>query len=102
MAGLNAQVAPTASLVGLVMDPSGTAIPDAELALRRMDTGFERKARANQNGQYLFLSIPVGVYSLRVAAPGFSALEQNGIRLNVNTATTLNVGLRIGSVSRDS
>ena len=93
------QVAPTASLAGVVRDPSGAVVASAEVSLNQMDTGFERKGRANENGQYLFLSVPVGVYTLRVASPGFSSLEQKGIRLNVNTATTLNVELRIGSVS---
>jgi hypothetical protein len=96
---LAAQVAPTASLAGLVTDPSGAVVAAAELTLLQPATGFKRLGKADDKGQYLFLSIPIGVYSLAVNAPGFSPFEQQGIRLNVNTATTLNVALRVGSVA---
>lgn len=96
---LMAQVAPTASLAGLVTDPSGAVVASAELTLLQPATGFKRDGKADEKGQYLFLSVPIGVYSLGVSAPGFSAFEQQGIRLNVNTATTLNIALRVGSVA---
>ena len=95
----SAQVAPTGSLGGSVTDPAGAAVLNAEVALNRPETGFERKGVTDSTGQYLFLAVPVGVYTLKVTAPGFATLDQIGIRLNANTATTLNVGLRLGSLS---
>lgn len=93
------QAAPTASLSGLIQDPSGSVVSNAEVTLTQIETGLERRGRSDSNGQYLFLSMPVGPYSLKTSAPGFSSFEQRGIRLNVNTASTLNVNLKVGAVS---
>lgn len=93
-----AQVAPTASLTGTVTDPSSAAIPNARIRLINVDTGFERTAAAQSDGTYQFTQIPVGAYRVEANADGFSQYQQSGIRLNVNTTTTLNIRLSIGAV----
>src|SRR5450759_3029834 len=87
---MQAQVAPTASLTGTVLDPSGAAIPAADVRLINPETGFERKATAQSDGTYLFAQVPVGLYRVEAGAAGFSQFKQSGVRLNVNTSTTLN------------
>jgi hypothetical protein len=93
-----AQVAPTAALTGTVTDPSSAAIPSARIRLVNIDTGFERTSDAQSDGSYLFTQIPVGVYRLEASAAGFSTYQQTGIRLNVNTTTTLDIRMTVGSV----
>lgn len=93
-----AQVAPTASLNGTVTDPSSAAVPNARIRLVNVDTGFERTAAAQSDGTYQFTQIPVGAYRVEANADGFSPYAQSGIRLNVNTSTTLDIRLSIGSV----
>lgn len=95
---MQAQVAPTASLTGTVLDPSGAAIPAADVRLINLETGFERKATAQSDGTYLFAQVPVGLYRVEAGAAGFSQFKQSGVRLNVNTSTTLNIHLSLGPV----
>src|SRR5450759_97515 len=95
---MQAQVAPTASLTGTVLDPSGAAIPAADVRLINPETGFERKATAQSDGTYLFAQVPVGLYRVEAGAAGFSQFKQSGVRLNVNTSTTLNIHLSLGPV----
>ena len=93
-----AQVAPTASLTGTVTDPSGAAVPSAKIHLIHIDTGFERFAVTQTDGYFLFSQVPAGPYRLEAAASGFSLFKQSGLRLNVNTTSTLNIPLAIGSL----
>ena len=93
-----AQVAPTASLIGTVTDPSTAAIPSATVKLVNIDTGFDRTTEVRSDGAYQFTQVPVGMYRVEAVAPGFSTFRQSGIRLNVNTSTTLDIRLAVGSV----
>ncbi|MBI3683769.1 MAG: carboxypeptidase regulatory-like domain-containing protein [Acidobacteria bacterium] len=94
-----AQVAPTASLAGAADDPSGAAIPAAQITVLHEATGFERAVTTGSDGKYFFASLPVGLYNLRAAAAGFSTYEQKGIRLTVNTPATVNITLKIGALA---
>jgi Carboxypeptidase regulatory-like domain len=93
-----AQVAPTASLNGTVTDASGAAVPGARMRLTNIETGFERTTIAQTDGTYSFTQIPVGLYQVEAFAQGFSQYRQSGIRLNVNTAATVDVRLTVGAV----
>src|SRR5437899_2790530 len=91
-----AQIAPTASLTGTITDPSGAAIPNAQIQLVNLETGFERTVKAQDEGSYRFTQIPVGIYRVEASANGFSVYRQSGVRLNVNTTTTLDIRLAVG------
>jgi hypothetical protein len=93
-----AQVAPTAALTGAVTDPSSAAVPNARITLTNLETGFERSASAGADGTYLFTQVPVGLYRVDASAAGFASYQQSGIRLNVNTTTTLGIRLSLGAV----
>src|SRR5690349_16293171 len=93
-----AQIAPTASLTGTVTDPSGAVIPAAHVQLVSLETGFERAVEAQADGRYLFSQVPVGLYRVEVSANGFNTYRQTGIRLNVNTTTTLDFRLSVGTI----
>ena len=97
--GLLAQGLSTASLSGQLTDPANALVPRATVTLKSPTTGWERATTSSPDGQYSFSAIPVGVYSLTVAASGFSTFSQTGLRLNINTASTLNIKLTVGSVS---
>jgi hypothetical protein len=89
----------TASLNGIVVDPSGAAVPAAKVSVRNTGTGFELTTTTEDTGLYVFPRLPVGSYTLRVEKEGFSTYVQDGIVLTVNRSATQNVSLRVGEVS---
>ena len=89
----------TTSLRGTVTDPSGNAVFAANVALVDAESKTERNASSGSQGEYQFLLIAPGTYSLSVTAPGFRRYEQHGLQLLVNTPATVNVQLRIGAVT---
>src|SRR5688500_19700789 len=71
----------TAVLVGSVADPSGAAIPGAELTLTSTRSGTSLSTVSGSDGGYVFPQIPVGEYALKVTLTGFRQFEQTGIVL---------------------
>ena len=63
-APLRAQLS-SASVTGVVRDSSGSIVPDVTLSLRNVDTAVVRETRSNTAGNYVFLNIPPGNYSLK-------------------------------------
>src|SRR5215471_13412102 len=80
-----AQQTATSQISGVVQDPSGAAIPGAEVRITQTDTGFSRTAISASDGSYTIPNLPVGPYRLQASAKGFSAYVQDGIVLRVNS-----------------
>jgi hypothetical protein len=89
----------TASLSGIVTDPSGGAVPEAQVAVRNIDTGFAQNAATDATGAFLFSRLPVGNYELRIERAGFSTYVQSGITLTVNQAANLTITMQVGQVA---
>lgn len=89
----------TASLGGLVTDPSNAVVPGAQVTVRNLDTGFTQTTTAGPEGQFQFSRLPVGNYELKLEQAGFSAYTRSGIRLTVDQMATQNVTLQVGQTS---
>src|ERR1700746_3033029 len=60
----NAQNATSGGLTGIVIDPSGAAVPDASVELRDNAKGISQTKRTNLDGEYLFSFVAPGLYTL--------------------------------------
>ena len=87
----------TASIRGVVLDPSGAGVPQAQVTAIQVETGLERTAVADRGGAYVLVLLPVGHYRLEATAKGFRKFEQEGITLSVNEAANVPIHLIIGS-----
>ncbi len=73
----------TASLTGLVSDPSGAAVPNAKVTARNTAINLERDSQTDGNGFYFFASLPVGNYEISTEAGGFQRASK---RVTLETA----------------
>ncbi len=90
----------TTSLQGSVTDQTGATINGAKITLSNLQTGLHRETTSNATGEYEFLSLPPGTYALVVEMSGFRRYEQTSLQLLVNTPTTSNVKMEIGTSSQ--
>ncbi len=81
----------TASITGTVTDPSGAAIPGAQVSLISAERGINRTTTTNGSGDYLFASLPIGAYDLTVSVAGFKKYDAKGIILRVAEKARVNV-----------
>ena len=90
----------TASVTGVVRDQSGSVVSGARLTLTNLDTSVKQQSVSNSAGNYLFLSIPPGNYSMDATAPSFQLWKLPSITLAVNQTATVDVGLQLGSLTQ--
>ncbi len=85
-----------ATVNGVVSDPSGAPIPGAAVELTNVNTGVVRTTATNTDGNYLFLNVTPGVYTMRAVAHGFSPVTQSQVTLQVNQTATFDFHLKVG------
>src|SRR5881628_3980751 len=89
----------TAQISGTVKDQSGAVLPGVEITVTQTATAAKRTAVANETGNYVLASLPLGPYMLEAALPGFKTYVQSGIVLQVDASPIINVVLQVGQVS---
>lgn len=71
-------------------------ITTAQVILANSTEGFSRTVTTSANGEYQFLQVPPGTYSVTVSAAGFASAHREPVVLLVNTPSTLNIVLPVG------
>ena len=61
-------------LQGIVHDPEHRPIAEAQITLRALDSQFSKTARANQDGYFSMLAVPLGNYRIFISSAGFRVL----------------------------
>jgi len=89
----------TASLNGTVIDPSGAAVPGADIQLTDTATSAVLKTTSNEKGEYTFSSVPGGTYRVTVGKVGFRTATVDGILMEAGVPATVPVKLEIGQTS---
>jgi hypothetical protein len=89
----------TSTVRGTVSDVQGQVVNGATVTIKNDAKNFSRVATTEGNGAYTFTAIPPGVYVLEVEAQGFKKSVSNDVKTLVDTASTVNVTLEVGSVN---
>lgn len=97
--GVNAQTNTVGNLSGTVRDPSGAAVPKADIEIQEENTGAKRIAHANDDGYYVFPSLTAGRYTVSTSPQGFKRTVANGVEVHVGENKVLNLDVQIGQVS---
>lgn len=87
------------AVTGIVQDPSGAAIPGAQVTLTSPETSFTETTQSNASGVYVFSPIKIGTYSVTVKAQGFEQITQKDIAVNIGQRANVNLTLKPGAVS---
>jgi len=93
-----AQGASTGDLHVTVKDEKGSLVTNATVTAREQNKGFERATTLNNDGEYRLLSLPPGMYTVTVSAPGFGKYETTDQQVTVGQMRDLPVTLQVGSV----
>src|ERR1700719_614910 len=79
--GLYAQMG-TATLSGVVTDPSGATVPKAVVVLESTERKFSRRSTTDDLGAYIFTAVPPGAYQLVASASGFREEKISDVSLS--------------------
>jgi len=89
----------TGSLRGNVTDPSGAAVANATVSATDNATRATRTVDTDAAGSYSFVQFTPGAYTVKVTVEGFKTFVAEQVHVVVGTLTTLNIQLKLGSVS---
>lgn len=90
---------PTATVVGTVKDATGALIAGVEIRIRNVETNNVQVAQTDAQGEYTIPNLAAGNYEAMVQHPGFHALKETGIELQIEQTARLEFKLDVGAVS---
>ncbi len=87
----------TGSIAGTVQDPQGAIVMGAVVRAVEVATSAKFSSKTDAQGYFELRSLPIGLYSLTIEAPGFHRLQLNGVaveagRTNKLATQTLEIG----------
>jgi hypothetical protein len=82
-------------IVGVVKDPSQSAVPNAQLTLTSLDDRSQRSASADNNGGFEFINLKAGHYQLEIRAGGFADYKVESLQLDARQSLRLDVSLKL-------
>ncbi len=89
----------TATLTGIVSDPSEARLAGVNLRLTSEETGVLGTTQTNAQGEYTFPLLAPGRYRLATEAAGFQSSTRSGIVLELGRVTRLDITLPLGQVT---
>lgn len=87
------------SILGHVQDSSGAAVPNTKVTLINSGTGVSSSFSTTATGDFVFVNVIPGTYSLKVEANGFKSASSAGLILQVDQTLRQNFTLQIGDVA---
>jgi len=88
------------SIVGTATDSSGAIVPRAAVTLTNTGTSEERTAQTDASGNYSFVSLRPGTYSITVQAAGFKRFIRQPITVAVESVVRIDASLEVGEASQ--
>jgi Carboxypeptidase regulatory-like domain/TonB dependent receptor len=90
----------TATILGVVTDSTGAAIPDASVQVKNVGTGQTQSSTSDAQGRYRVADLGVGDYEVQASKNGFSTLLHKGITLTVGSQNVVDFSLAVGQTQQ--
>jgi outer membrane receptor for ferrienterochelin and colicin len=95
---LTAQVQ-NGQFAGTVSDPTGAAIPNANVTVTNAGTALNLTVTTNSSGYYTVKEVPPGIYKITVEAPSFKTVTNSGVTANAGTIAHVDFKLPLGKAT---
>ncbi len=87
-------------ITGAVTDASGGVIPNATVTVTDEQTALTRTTTTNSSGEYTFVNLPIGNYTLTYTAGGYATQKNPHIPVQADRTATVNAALKVGQASQ--
>jgi hypothetical protein len=91
--------APTATLVGQVVDATKANISGATVTIRNTATNVTRGTKTDSAGQYTVSNLAPGNYEVTISMTGFNQLKESNLELTADQTARLDAALQIGTTT---
>ena len=87
-------------IVGTVTDPSGAAVPGANVTVTQAQTTLVRTVVTGTSGNYSIPTLPSGTYDVKVTKQGFTTFSKTGIVVEYNSTARVDATLEVGAITQ--
>jgi hypothetical protein len=91
----------TATITGVVTDPSGALVPNAIVKATNIANNETLTAKTNASGVYTIPYLQPGVYSVEFSAAGFASIKRQQITLLLQQVLSLPAQLTVGQATTE-
>ena len=89
----------SASVLGVIKDATGAGIPGAKVTLRNVRTGVVQSRDTDAQGNYEFVTVRIGEYTVEASASGFSPASTDGFAVTVSARQRVDLPLQVGTAT---
>jgi hypothetical protein len=89
----------TATITGIVTDPSGAAIPACPIKVTNELTGLAWNTLTLDDGSYLLPLLPSGSYRVEASKSGFKTTVRQNVSLSVQQTVRVDLQMVVGEIS---
>src|SRR5215471_3462595 len=89
-----------ANIRGTVTDSTGAVVQGAQITATNIGTGITKTTSSGSNGQYEFVQLSIGTYSVSATKQGFRSFKTDTFTLVVNQVYSLPIALEVGNESQ--
>jgi Carboxypeptidase regulatory-like domain len=89
------------TISGFVTDPTGAAVPNANITITNERTGVQRRIKTDNGGLYNAPHLDPGQYTIRVEAGGFQSFVQQHVVLRVDSTARVDAKMVLGQASQE-
>lgn len=89
----------TGRLLGTVTDSSSAAVPNAEVTATNQATGVTTAATTDTQGNFIFVSLPSGQYTVKASLAGFKTAISENSAVSVAQTTRVDFILQVGQLT---
>ncbi len=96
-----AMAAEVGTIEGVIMDAEGLPLPGATVSIESDNLQGTRKAVTDAEGNYRFVQVPPGRYTVKAQMDGYHTVIQTEIRVQLGTETMVDIELPPAQVSEE-
>jgi hypothetical protein len=85
-------------ITGTLTDTSGAALPGATVTITSPSLQGSQTTTSEGNGEFRFLSVPPGIYTVKAELSGFKTVEQTGVQVGIDRTVNLPMRLDVATV----
>jgi len=89
----------TGRISGVVKDSSGAVLPGVSVTVTEVGTKYTKTEVSDAQGAYIFVSLPLGNYTVAAELQGFKKASKSGFTLNADARLTSDFSLEVGQFS---
>ena len=88
------------TVLGTIHDPSGAVVGAAKVALTNTKTGIVMNTQTDGAGNYQFLNVPIGTYTVAASLTGFKTAVAEEFTVTVTARQRVDLSLAVGDTTQ--